>query len=47
MSLVRVSGFEAVDTLVTDAPPPAEIADALKAAKVEVVLAPSSVPLDA
>ena len=46
MSLVRVSGFEAVDTLVTDAPPPADIAAALEAAKVEIILAPPPVPLD-
>ena len=39
MSLVRVSGFDAVDTLVTDAMPPADIMMALDAAAVEVILA--------
>ncbi len=39
MSLVRVSGFDAVDTLVTDAPPPPDIMAALQAADVEVILA--------
>ena len=39
MSLVRVSGFDAVDTLVTDAMPPADILAALDAAAVDVILA--------
>jgi DeoR/GlpR family transcriptional regulator of sugar metabolism len=38
MSLVRVAGFEQVDTLVTDAPPPPDIAAALDAAGVEVIV---------
>jgi DeoR family glycerol-3-phosphate regulon repressor len=35
MSLVHVSDFAAIDTLVTDAPPPEDIAAALVAARVE------------
>jgi DeoR/GlpR family transcriptional regulator of sugar metabolism len=35
MSLVHVSDFSAIDTLVTDAPPPEDIAAALDAARVE------------
>ncbi|MCW6506935.1 DeoR/GlpR family DNA-binding transcription regulator [Lichenifustis flavocetrariae] len=40
MSLVRVAGFDTVDTLVTDAMPPPDIQAALDAAGVEVILAP-------
>jgi DeoR/GlpR family transcriptional regulator of sugar metabolism len=35
MSLVHVSDFSAIDTLVTDAPPPEDVAAALNAASVE------------
>jgi DeoR family glycerol-3-phosphate regulon repressor len=47
MSLVRIAGFDAVDTLVTDAPPPADIRAALKASGVEVLLAGAVQPPDA
>lgn len=38
-SLVQISGFDVIDAVVTDAPPPARIAAALEAAGVEVILA--------
>lgn len=38
-ALVRLTDFAAVDLLVTDAPPPAEIAAALREASVELVIA--------
>jgi len=44
MSLVRVSGFEAIDTLVTDAMPPADIRAACEAAGVEVIVAKTVTP---
>ena len=47
MSLVRVAGFEAVDTLVTDAMPPVDILAALEAADVDIVLTGPLNPTDA
>lgn len=47
MSLVRVSGFDAIDTLVTDALPPPDIAAALQAAGVDVILARTMKPPNA
>lgn len=38
-SLVQISGFDVIDAIVTDAPPPARIAAALEAAGVETILA--------
>ena len=38
MSLVQVAPFEAIDMLITDAPPPADIAESLAAKNVEVVI---------
>ncbi|QNE14439.1 DeoR/GlpR family DNA-binding transcription regulator [Pseudarthrobacter sp. NBSH8] len=38
-ALARLAAFDAVDVLVTDAPPPREIEDALRAANVKVVVA--------
>ena len=47
MSLVRVAGFDAIDTLVTDAAPPADILAALEAADVDIVLTRTADPRDA
>lgn len=47
MSLVRVAGFDAVDTVVTDAMPPADILAALEAAGVDILLARTATPPDA
>ncbi|WP_040676567.1 DeoR/GlpR family DNA-binding transcription regulator [Nitratireductor pacificus] len=41
MSLVRIGGFQDIDTLITDAPPPSDIASALAAARVDVQIAPA------
>lgn len=38
-ALARLAAFEAADILVTDAPPPRELEDALKAASVNVIVA--------
>ena len=38
-ALARLAAFDAVDVLVTDAPPPREIEDALGAANVRIVVA--------
>jgi DeoR family glycerol-3-phosphate regulon repressor len=46
MSLVKVAGFEAIDTLVTDAPPPPDIAAALAAARVDVIVAATATSPD-
>lgn len=40
-SLVRIAALEDIDILITDAPPPANIAAALGAAKVEIRIAPA------
>lgn len=47
MSLVRIAGFEAIDTLVTDAMPPAGILAALEAADVDIILTRTVNPPDA
>ena len=38
-ALVRVAGFDAIDTLITDAPPPLPFADRLAAHDIRVVVA--------
>lgn len=38
-ALARLTAFKEVDILVTDAPPPSDIADALKAASVQLIVA--------
>ena len=40
MSLVRITDFAAIDIMICDAPPPADIEAALGAAKVEIRIAP-------
>jgi DeoR/GlpR family transcriptional regulator of sugar metabolism len=44
MSLVRIADFAALDLMITDAEPPADIAAALSAADVRICVAPQATP---